>query len=282
MRYRYKNKTYVIKPFTFILLFAVIIAIAAIVIVNVLDKDKPTDDDDKSSDVSGVSDVSGEENSEDNTSDISQTISEPEEPVNALPEGSLSDWNLILLNTEENNKLDSNMDIKKTKFDTQYVDARIAEAYQEMYDAAKAEGIILYLRSGYRSLETQEANYNNNVARLKNEGKTEAEAIALTDQYYTRKGHSEHHSGLACDIITPQYHNQVYTLSEKFAETEAYGWLVQNSYKYGFVLRYPKDKVDITKINYEPWHYRFVGKTHAQYMYDNELCLEEYLKLFEE
>lgn len=281
MRYRYKNKTYIIKPFTFVCLFIIIIAIVAVSFVSC---SKKGNDDGGNSEIN-----SGEQSSRNAESDSpsnaesgeSQTQSEDViGETNKLPEGSLDDWNLILLNTDEENKLDANMDIKKVKFDTQTVDARIAPAYQEMYDAALKDGIILYLRSGYRSLETQEANYNNNVARLKNEGKTEEEAIRLTDQYYTRKGHSEHHSGLACDIITPQYHNQVYTLDERFAETEAYGWLVENSYKYGFVLRYPKDKVDITKINYEPWHYRFVGKTHAQYMFDNNLCLEEYLKLF--
>lgn len=277
MRYRYKNKTYIIKPFTFVCLFIIIIAIVAVSFVSC---SKKGNDDGGNSEIN-----SGEQSSQGTESDASSGESQTRSEdvigeTNQLPEGSLDDWNLILLNTDEENKLDANMDIKKVKFDTQTVDARIAPAYQEMYDAALKDGIILYLRSGYRSLETQEANYNNNVARLKNEGKTEEEAIRLTDQYYTRKGHSEHHSGLACDIITPQYHNQVYTLDERFAETEAYGWLVENSYKYGFVLRYPKDKVDITKINYEPWHYRFVGKTHAQYMFDNNLCLEEYLKLF--
>lgn len=203
-------------------------------------------------------------------------------PTGELPAGKLTDWNLILLNPAEENAISTDLDIQKTKFDTQWVDSRAAPAYQAMYDAAKKEGITLFLRSGYRSISTQKTNYDNNVKREIANGNNEAEAIRLTNLYYTVPGHSEHHSGLAFDIITPQYHNDVYTLSEKFAETDAYKWLVKNCADYGFVLRYPKDKQEITKINFEPWHYRYVGVEHAKYMTQNNLCLEEYIALLKE
>lgn len=184
-------------------------------------------------------------------------------------------WNLILVNRM--NELNGDMRIEKTKFDTQYVDSRAAGAYQELCDAAKKDGITLYLRSGYRSVSTQQTNYNADVERNIQKGFTREEAVKLTEQYYARAGQSEHHTGLAFDIITPEYHNDIYTLDERFAETEAYAWLIKNCADYGFILRYPKDKVSITLINYEPWHYRYVGVEHAKEIMSKSICLEEYL-----
>ncbi|WP_423246190.1 M15 family metallopeptidase [Paludihabitans sp. MB14-C6] len=146
-----------------------------------------------------------------------------------------------------------------------------------MYDAAKKDGITLYLRSGYRSIATQNVNYQADIQRNINKGYTREQAIIETEKYYARPGQSEHHTGLAFDIITPEYHRDIYTLNEQFAKTKAYDWLVKHCAEYGFILRYPKDKVDITKINYEPWHYRYVGIEHAKKIMENNLCLEEYL-----
>lgn len=206
----------------------------------------------------------------------------PPTPDGEIPEGSVSDWNLILLNPEEENKIEQELSFQKTKFDTQYVDSRAAQAYTDMYNAAKKEGITLYLRSGYRSMKTQGVNYNANVQRLLKQGLTNDEAIRQTNLYYTVPGHSEHHSGLAFDIITPEYHRDIYTLNEKFAETEAYAWLKANCEEYGFILRYPKEKYDITTINFEPWHYRYVGVEHAKYITENNICFEEYIELLKE
>lgn len=198
---------------------------------------------------------------------------------NLLPEGNLTDWNLILLNHDDDNKLEQELNFEQAKYDTQYVDARAGVFYQQMCDAALKDGITLYLRSGYRTISTQVVNYNANIDRLKKQGSTEEEAIAETNLYYTKPGHSEHHTGLAFDIITPEYHDEIYTLSEKFAETEAYEWLIENCAEYGFILRYAEDKTDLTQINFEPWHYRYVGKEHAKYIMKNDLCLEEYIAL---
>ena len=111
---------------------------------------------------------------------------------------------------------------------------------------------------------------------------SEEEAIRLTRQYYTEPGHSEHHSGLAFDIITVEYQRDVYSLTEQFAETDAYRWLTEHCAEYGFILRYPEGKTDITQINYEPWHYRYVGKEHAQYIMEHNLTFEEYIELLRE
>ena len=204
---------------------------------------------------------------------------ESEEEEDLLPAGSLSDWNLILLNPDEGNMLESDPDIPMTEFDGQLIDSRIAENYKAMRDAAKAEGINLYLRSGFRKISLQQIYYDSNVNKYMNEGHSKEEAIRLTLRYFTAPGHSEHHSGLACDIITVEYHKNIYTLDDRFGETDAFDWLMDHCAEYGFILRYPEGKTDITKISYEPWHYRYVGKEHAQYIMENDLTFEEYVDL---
>ena len=114
------------------------------------------------------------------------------------------------------------------------------------------------------------------------QGMTREEAEEKTREYYTEPGHSEHHSGLALDILTEEYQRDVYTLDDRFAQTDGYAWLVEHCTDYGFILRYPEDKTQITQINYEPWHYRYVGKEHAAYMKEHGLCLEEYINLLRE
>lgn len=203
-------------------------------------------------------------------------------PKIELPDGSLSDWNLILLNHDAENKIEQDLSFEQVKFDTQFVDARAGNFYQKMYDDALKDGITLYLRSGYRNISTQTINYNANIERLQNQGFTKEEAIIETNLYYTVPGHSEHHTGLAFDIITPEYHKDIYTLSDEFAKTEAYDWLIKNCADYGFILRYQEHKTDITQINFEPWHYRYVGVEHAQYIMENDICLEEYIQLFKQ
>lgn len=215
-------------------------------------------------------------------SDSEPEPSSSEQEENDLPEGSLTDFNLILLGPQEENKIETELSFEKTKFDTQYVDSRAASAYEAMCNAALEEGITLYLRSGYRSIETQRTNYNASIQRNMDAGYSEAEAIEMTNMYYTVPGHSEHHTGLAFDIITPEYHNEIYTLDDRFADTAAYVWLREHASEYGFILRYPKEKEELTQIAFEPWHYRYVGVEHAKYIEENGLCLEEYIDLLRE
>ena len=133
-----------------------------------------------------------------------------------------------------------------------------AQNFKEMSDAAKKDGISIYNVSGYRSYNTQKSLYNNYVAR---DGKAKA------DTYSARAGTSEHQTGLATDINS---------VSSSFENTNAYKWLIKNSYKYGFILRYPKGKEFITGYMYEPWHYRYVGKDVAKIIYEKDITYEEY------
>lgn len=185
-------------------------------------------------------------------------------------------WNLVLLNP--GNKLEEEIPMKRVKVDDQSVDSRAYDSYKQMYDAALEAGHTLFLRSGYRSIESQRINYTAEINRQQKQlNKSKEEATKAAELYYTRPGHSEHHAGLAFDLITPEYHKNIYTLSEKFAETDAYKWLIENCASYGFILRYPKSKEEITQINFEPWHYRYVGVEHAKIIMSNNLCLEEYV-----
>ena len=133
-------------------------------------------------------------------------------------------------------------------------------AFMEMADAAAREGLRIYNASAYRSYTTQKWVYQRYVNQ---EGAQEA------DTYSARPGCSEHQTGLALDINTA-------SLSDNFEETEEYAWLVENSWRYGFILRFPEGKEEITGYQFEPWHYRYVGPAAARVCYENGWTLEEY------
>ena len=143
-------------------------------------------------------------------------------------------------------------------------------------DAANQGVSSLYALSGYRSYSTQSWLYDNEISTFRNMGYPYNKAVALAAAQVAPPGASEHQTGLAMDFET--YENG-YALDEDFGNTVAGKWLAANAWKYGFILRYPKDKTNITGYIFEPWHYRYVGTPHAEYMYRNGLCLEEYYDL---
>lgn len=150
--------------------------------------------------------------------------------------------------------------------ETRYLAKSTAEAAKAMFEAAKEEGIILLGASGYRSYEVQEILYN---SRVENEGQEEA------DRYTAKPGQSEHQTGLALDILSEDYQD----MDDNFDSTEAYAWLKDNCYKYGFILRYPPGKEDITGFLYEPWHYRYIGNNEvAKDIMDRNLTFEQYIE----
>ena len=97
----------------------------------------------------------------------------------------------------------------------------------------------------------------------------QAEAIVMA--YSCKEGTSEHQTGLCCDM------HDLSGADISFANSDIYPWLRENAWKFGFILRFPEDKVDVTKISYEPWHYRYVGRYHAQKIHESGMCLEEYV-----
>ena len=138
-----------------------------------------------------------------------------------------------------------------------------ANALSDMFAAAKEEGIILYAHSGYRSYRTQKTMYSNRLK--KNNGKD--------DGVVAYPGSSDHQTGLGIDIINKAGIGKKFTTA--FAETKEGKWVAENCWNYGFVIRYQKNKEDITQIMFEPWHLRYVGVQVAQYMHENDLSLEE-------
>ena len=134
----------------------------------------------------------------------------------------------------------------------------VLDNFSLMYEKAKSEGIELIIYSAYRSFEKQEDLYYN----INN----------CNDQYSAKPGYSEHQTGYCLDI-SDSFHG----LSLNLAYSNTYKWLIENSYKYGFILRYPKGKEEYTKYNYEPWHFRYVGVKDSYIITNNNLCLEEYL-----
>ncbi|MBR1750809.1 MAG: M15 family metallopeptidase [Ruminococcus sp.] len=145
--------------------------------------------------------------------------------------------------------------------------------FMEMIAASRSEGIELRAFSGYRSAEYQQQLFMQSVHEYMGEGMTEAEARSLTARYIAKPGHSEHQTGLACDIC----HSDKDDADESFAASPEGIWLHDNACRYGFILRYPRMKEHITGIAYEPWHYRFVGKKHAEIIMRRGMTLEEYL-----
>ena len=139
-----------------------------------------------------------------------------------------------------------------------------ANSLSDMFAAAKDEGIILYAHSGYRSYRTQKTMYSNRLK--KNNGKD--------DGVVAYPGSSDHQTGLGIDIINKAGIGKKFTTA--FAETKEGKWVAENCWNYGFVIRYQKNKEDITQIMFEPWHLRYVGVQVAQYMHENDLSLEEF------
>jgi len=148
------------------------------------------------------------------------------------------------------------------------LDYRICQYYQQMYDAAKQAGCILTPYSGYHSFSLQESTYNRKLSFYMSQGLSKQEAEAQTNKKILPAGCSEHNAGLAIDIVSA---------SSDFENTKEYQWLCDHAHEYGFILRYPKDKEAITGVDFQPWHWRFVGAENAKRMYESNQCLEEFL-----
>ncbi len=215
--------------------------------------------------------------STDSSTDSSAPITAPDDNSGVNEDGSFdfTAWNLILLNPD--NPLPEGYSPQLTTVTlngySARLDARIVEAMSAMFAAAKADGITLIPRSTYRNLNTQTTNFNNKVQEYINKGYSYEDAVATTATIIAVPGTSEHHTGLAADITTPSYNR----LDSGFAKTDAYRWLSTHCAEFGFILRYPQDKTDVTKIIYEPWHYRYVGKKAAQIIMSEGICYEEFV-----
>jgi len=177
-------------------------------------------------------------------------------------------WNLILVNKDY--KIPSGYDPELTELSNgQKVDSRIYPQLQKMFDDARAAGLELFVREGYRTTQEQQKIMDEKIEEYRAEGYSHSEAKELAEKYVAIPGTSEHQLGLSVDINAD---------TSKCSSDAVYAWLAENAYKYGFIKRYPSEKVEITGINNEPWHYRYVGTEAAAQMQESGLCLEEYIE----
>lgn len=202
---------------------------------------------------------------------VPETKTAEKKPAMIIPITDAEKWNLAIINTKyplpdsyaptlSNAISGSNIQL----------DSRVSERYAEMYAAAKLSGCVLTPYSGYHSYALQETNYNRKVNFYVNQGISAEEANQKASAQVLPAGCSEHNAGLAMDIVSA---------SSDFINTKEYKWLCENAYNYGFILRYPEDKTAITGMNFEPWHWRYVGTQAAKEMKEKNQCLEEYLGL---
>ncbi len=178
-------------------------------------------------------------------------------------------WSLILVNDYV--KLPDDYTFEQGSYSDMIVDARILDELTQMISDAGADGVSLWISSTYRDNELQGALYDRRVNTFLDEGYSQEDAEIQAAAWVKPAGHSEHATGLAIDF------NGV---RSEFEFEPGYTWLMENAADYGFILRYDKDTRDITGVNYEPWHFRYVGVPYAQEIVDLGVTLEEYLADF--
>lgn len=185
---------------------------------------------------------------------------------------------MLLVNV--NHRLSSSFVPNLTSVDNnQRLDSRVISSYDKLTAAAKAAGAELVGGSGYRSYEQQVSVLNRNISQLESsKGLSYAKAKQTALKTVNKPGASEHQTGLAMDFLTPSEIQAGSDVTQAFAKTKQGKWLAKNSWKYGWILRYPKDGKKYTHISYESWHYRYVGKKAAKYIYHHHLTLEQYVK----
>ena len=256
---RKKYKRMVILKTIFIFLFLIV---SIILIVKLITKNDTIEA--ESRDIIGNNEIDIEENklnSEENITNQSEINS------------SVEDWNLILVNKD--NPIPENYTLETIKIENNYqIDQRIKEATEKMLADARKNGLKPVICSAYRSTKYQTTLFNKKVQEYRKKGFSKEQATELASNWVTIPGTSEHEIGLSLDIIDINYQ----ILDEKQENTAVQKWLMEHCYEYGFILRYPTEKRDITKINYEPWHYRYVGVDDAMIIKEKGFCLEEYIE----
>lgn len=207
-----------------------------------------------------------EESEEDETHSAADNYGNPNVETITINE---DQWYLTLVN--RNRKLPDDFQAKTSYLidgNEAELDSRCADQYMAMYNAALKDGCELKPFSGYRRISTQKRNYENKIDLYLNQGYSYLDAAKKAATIILPPGTSEHNLGLAMDIVCAD---------EWFANTDEFAWLMEHAQDYGFILRYPADKQDITQITYEPWHWRYVGVDAAKAMKASGQCLEEYL-----
>lgn len=185
-----------------------------------------------------------------------------------------TEWNLRLVNASHPLPQDFAIELAQIEGSEYSVDARCVDALNRMMAHCWWEGNRPVVCSAYRTQQTQEWLFSQEVAKWLAMGLSQADAEREAAQETAVPGTSEHQAGLSVDIIDANYDK----LNEHQASMPAQKWLMEHCWEYGFILRYPSDKEAVTGIVYEPWHYRYVGLQAAKTIHEQSLCLEEYLQ----
>lgn len=200
-----------------------------------------------------------------------------DEPETAPPDPAeveeTSDWKLLLVNPWNSLPEDFSVELVKLSGGMQ-VDKRIQSDLDDMLSACREAGLHPLICSAYRTEAVQTRLYNNKISRLRAAGYSRETALKEAGRWVAVPGTSEHQTGMALDIVSAGYQ----VLNRRQEDTAEQKWLMEHCWEYGFILRYPSEKCEITGIGYEPWHYRYVGKEAAQAMRESGQCLEEYLE----
>ncbi len=208
--------------------------------------------------------------------EVTETVTDlPEEEI--LASFDADEWRLMLINKMHPIPADYEFELAVIG-NGMKCDSRVKDSLLAMINAAKEDGVSLIICSPYRAAASQTYLFEIKLERFMNQGMSYTEAYEKAAQAVTIPGTSEHEVGLAFDIVTNTYRG----LTAEFGETEAGKWLYEHSREYGFILRYPLGKEDITGIEYEPWHFRYVGADAATYIMDRGLTLEEFTDLLRE
>lgn len=176
------------------------------------------------------------------------------------------DWRLVVVN--KYNEIPDNYNPNLCEFYDKTIDSRIKNDLEALISDAKKDNIDIWISSGYRSFDEQTSLFDAEVLSNITSGYDNVQALSLAERLVARPRKSEHHTGLAIDINGVQ---------DSFKDTDAFKWMCSHCYDYGFILRYPEEKSNITGINFEPWHFRYVGVYHAKAIKNLDMCLEEYV-----
>ena len=199
------------------------------------------------------------------------TTIQRQKPINK-PETYTGDKYLLLVNPW--NYLPADFERNTRKIEGHYIDVGAYDDIVNMLADMRKEGLSPYICSSTRTIEYQENLFNKRLKKNKAAGLSEQDALDETAKWTAIPGTSEHHTGYALDIVSAKNT----TLDKSQENTPEQQWMMKNSWKYGFILRYPEGKTHITGIYYEPWHYRYVGKEAAKEIYESGLTFEEYLQ----
>lgn len=214
-----------------------------------------------------------EEESSDPEPEVSTSV-EPSGADYVIVDPNEGDWRLVLVN--KTHRLASNMEIETRQIQGEEVDARVYDSLVQMLEDGERDSDREFLVcSGYRSVDLQKELFENKIQRVMaaDSSLTYDEAYEIAATVVAIPGASEHNTGLTVDICAVDFQ----MLIEEYEETDEAQWLRENCYRYGFILRYPKGKEDVTGIIYEPWHFRYVGVEAATEIMQRGITLEEYL-----